>query len=929
MLKKLQDGLLLTEDLKLYKREINKENRLALHLFAEAGLFISIANAIAQAVVRGTLTPPLNSYIMPFFLAAVILMDRYLIPSDFKYSTLVLYIVQGVLMLNAILLGTVFDPNHQASSILLFLLFMPAFILDYPIRSILIHAFWSALFIFLCYKIKNPYLFQTDAIHVVEFFFASVTETIIVTRIHLNNMRRLSETRYVIDHDPQTGCYSRQALLSRISRYVKQPTAVITTILNDLTTYSDFYGHDSANTMMVSFASILSNIFGEENTYRYRGNEFFCVIEHGTEDECRQRIEAVRQKLERYRINDIPTPLYADFGYVTGNASDETEFRQMAQLADIYLHKAGKKGHSQTHGGPFDQKHLREGIIESNLGINAPSYEINQLTGLPGMSYFTVHSTDLLNTVVDLSRRPVVGYLKLLRLRQFNNEFGYESGDLLIADTAKLLQHAFENRSVGYITAGKFCMMCYLDEVEPGLKSVNEVLESYKPGFHAQIIGGFAEYTGEQSVISLLDQAKIAEHSIRKKKASYCLFDHAMEEENRFRQYILNHVDEALENEYLKVYYQPIARALTGHICNEEALCRWDDPVHGFLMPYKFIPFLEESAMMYKVNLFVVSKVLEDLKTRQKLGVPVVPVSVNLSRSDFEQCDMVSSITAMVDEAGFSHDILKIEITESAFIEDQELLKRELSRFRDAGFEVWLDDFGSEYSTLNLLQEIDFDLLKIDMQFMKNFSTTGKNFIIISDIIDMAKRMGITTLIEGIETNEHYEILQQLGCEKIQGYLFNKPNNHSYIIERALSGNGLTFEDPKAAPYYSAIGRIDLKNPSRADALGEVSREYETASSVLEWKDHSFTCLEATDTFRSLMKSLHLMSDDSSNQQIVNPPADMISAAEQSIDCSKRFSFSIKQDEGHRYTFYVRRISDDSYNGAIALLVTILQNRSA
>lgn len=929
MLRKLKEGIIYLDDLMPYKDEINRENRLALHLFAEAGLFISVTNAIVQAVVRNTLFPPLNSFIMPVFFLVLIVVDRYVIPAEFRHSTLILYITQGVLMLNAILLGTVFDPNHQASSILLFLLFMPAFIMDYPLRTILVHAFWSVLFIILCYHFKNPYLFQTDTIHVIEFFFASVALTIIIMRIRLNNVRQISETRYVIEHDPQTGCYSRQALRERVSRYINRPTSVIITALGDLTMYSDFYGHDVANSMMVSFANTLTALFGEENTYRYRGNEFFCIIENETEEECIRRINAVQDKLEKYRISDIQTTLNADFGYVTGTAGDETELRQMAQLADIYLHKAGKKGQGQIFGGPFDQQHLKEGIIESNLTINAPSYEINQLTGLPGMSYFTFHSTELLNTVIDITRRPVVGYLKLMHLRQFNNEFGYENGDLLISDTAKLLQRAFENRSAGYITAGKFCVMCYRDEVKPALDSVNEVLETYKPGFHAEIIGGFAEYTGNESVISLLDRAKIAQHSIRNRKETYCFFDREMDEENRFHQYILNHVDEAIENEYLKVYYQPIARALTGQVCNEEALSRWDDPVYGFLMPFRFIPVLEESAMMYKVNLYVVSKVLEDFKTRRELGVPVVPVSVNLSRSDFEQCDMVAGITDMVDEAGFSHDLIKIEITESAFIKDQELLKREVSRFREAGFEVWLDDFGSEYSTLNLLQEIDFDLLKIDMQFMKNFSTTGKNFIIISDIIDMAKRMGITTLIEGVETNEHLAILQQLGCEKIQGYLFNKPNDHSYIIQRSLSGTGLTFEDPGAAPYYSAIGRIDLRNPGSISAGTVNSKVNEAASAVLEWKDHTFTCLEATDNFIRTMRALDMISEDPSDRRIINPADAMISAAEQSDTCDKRFSFSVSQDENHRYTFYMRRISNDTYNGAIALIIAILQNHSA
>ena len=206
---------------------------------------------------------------------------------------------------------------------------------------------------------------------------------------------------------------------------------------------------------------------------------------------------------------------------------------------------------------------------------------------------------------------------------------------------------------------------------------------------------------------------------------------------------------------------------------------------------------------MYKLNLAVVERVLKDRRRREEMGIPVVPVSVNLSRNDFLQCDMVKEIADRVAKAGYTPDVLRIEITESAFVANQELLGKEVKRFRELGFRVWMDDFGSEYSTLNLLQNLDFNLVKIDMHFMNNMAVGEKNHIIVSNAIRMIRELGSGTLMEGVETKEQEKLLQNMGCGRLQGYLFNKPRPFDKIAEEANSGEGLVYEMPEegvAAP---------------------------------------------------------------------------------------------------------------------------------
>ena len=144
--------------------------------------------------------------------------------------------------------------------------------------------------------------------------------------------------------------------------------------------------------------------------------------------------------------------------------------------------------------------------------------------------------------------------------------------------------------------------------------------------------------------------------------------------------------------------------------------------------------------------------------------MPIVPVSVNISRSNFEVCDVFDEVLSIVNEYNIAHHLLTVEITESAFIKNRQFLQSQIDRFREAGFNVWMDDFGSEYSSLNTLQEYSFDLIKLDMRFMKNFSLTGKNHLILSDIISMISKLGVSTLAEGVQTKEQLRFLRDAGC---------------------------------------------------------------------------------------------------------------------------------------------------------------------
>lgn len=792
-------------DIDRYKGMIWQENRTAFRLMTVTGCVLSIFNLITQIVVSGFGMPIFRSCILLVCFSLMFFLDRVIVPEDVPLPTRVLYLTQAPVLLLSILLGTVWDPDHQATTILLFMMAAPVFIMDHPNRSLCIMAGWTVLFIILSQIVKQPPLKDYDLIHAIEFLVGSVSVTYAVVRIRLKSMKERASLQYSLYHDRDTECQNRYALEEKLDDYIGKPLTVIMSDVDQLMLFSDFYGEPVANDIMNEFVTTLMNRYGKENTFHYGEDDVLCLLTETDGEQCDRLAAECRKSMHGYIQDGYRIAVTFAQGRVYGTPSTKDELQSMIHLAQIYSHRAGAEGRDENWCGTYSEEALAEASADANVAShNVKAFEINPLSGLPTMTYFCMRVDELLINLVDMASMPVVGYFKLSNLKEYNDEFGYQQGDKLISDVGKALKEAFPYRLVGHITAGQYCFFCYLKEASEGTESLLDRINKEHPEFEIRGKAGFAEYTGKETATELLDLARIAQRSILNRSDTVCCqYNLDLDEELRFRQYIVNHLDEAIRKEWLEVYYQPIVRAETEHICCEEALSRWNDPGRGFLMPFRFIPPLEENGLMYKLNLAVVERVLKDRKRREESGIPVVPVSVNLSRNDFLQCDMVNEIASRVAEAGYMPDVLRIEITESAFVANQELLGREVKRFRDLGFRVWMDDFGSEYSTLNLLQNLDFNLIKIDMNFMNNLAVGEKNHIIVSNAIRMIRELGSGTLMEGVETKEQEKLLQDMGCGLLQGYLFDKPRPYDRIAEEAKNGTGLVYETPEegvAAP---------------------------------------------------------------------------------------------------------------------------------
>lgn len=280
-------------------------------------------------------------------------------------------------------------------------------------------------------------------------------------------------------------------------------------------------------------------------------------------------------------------------------------------------------------------------------------------------------------------------------------------------------------------------------------------------------------------------------------------------------QYILDNFESALKNGCIRAYYQPVIRTLTEQICSVEALARWDDPVAGLLSPFFFISVLEKNKLIHKLDLMILENICYTYNEMREKGLPLHPFSINLSRLDFDEMDMPTVISDILKKYDVPAQAVHIEITESVMLDNTAYFRKIFDRLHNAGFAIFMDDFGSGYSSLNVLKDYNFDVLKIDMRFLSDIGIRSKK--ILSSVVNMAKAIGIHTLAEGVEDEDQKNFLRNIGCEMLQGYYYSKPmSSEEYIVY--LSNCGITVESQQENDYWEQIGRINFLSP---DPLNE------------------------------------------------------------------------------------------------------------
>lgn len=498
------------------------------------------------------------------------------------------------------------------------------------------------------------------------------------------------------------------------------------------------------------------------------------------------------------------------------------------------------------------------------------NYQQDKLTGLANMTHFMEEASKLLQKEANSGRVAFV-FFNMDNFKSFNQKYGFQNGNYFLKGVADLIREAFPERLAARLNDDHFAVMDYKEGLEHRVRRVLDGIHDLRRNINIELKAGI--YIPDSSIYNValvMDRAKMACDSIKRvydKNLRY--YDWSLEQAIKLRNHIVSDFRSALANGYIEVFYQPEIRTLTKEICGYEALARWNDPVYGMLNPGVFIEVLEDVHLIHLLDLYVIRQVCGHMKYVREAGMTPTGISVNLSRIDFQLADMFKEIEALRNEYEIPAKFLNIEITESALNSESDALREQIDRFRSAGYEVWMDDFGSGYSTLNNLKDYRFDVLKIDMSFLRDFDRKPQTRVILATIVDLAKELGMHTLAEGVETKEQYEFLRAIGCEKIQGYLFGRPEPFKDDIYNASQER--TIEPPELAKYYDDIGKVNvlsnfpLKNSDRSyDAINEL------AFAIIEQHGERLSFVYVNQSFAKFLQGLGYASPEDSLKSLAD-----------------------------------------------------------
>ncbi len=429
------------------------------------------------------------------------------------------------------------------------------------------------------------------------------------------------------------------------------------------------------------------------------------------------------------------------------------------------------------------------GIKKNDKRIIFEMAYIDKVTGIGNKNKFIIDSIDIL---LKKENKYAAVVLEICNFEVINELFGFEEGNAILKYTANIIkENVFEDEAFARASAGKFNLLIKYDDdegVKTRLEMIMDDISEYKRNDESNskcsvsaccgiyivndedIYESYSEM--EFNISHIIGRAKFALLEVSGKYINRCAF---YNEEIRSQFIYESDMEYALKNNEFVVYIQPKYDIKDHKLTGGEALVRWNHHEKGFLPPDKFVPLFEKNGFIVDLDMYVFETVCKMQRRWMDMGVDPVRISVNQSRMHLFKRDYVDTLKGILDKYNVPAELIELEITETVAFESMDVISEVLKRLHDIGFKISMDDFGSGYSSLNMLKNLNVDVLKIDKGFFEETSNTKRGQDIIESIIDMASKLGIETVAEGVETLEQVELLQGNGCDVAQGYFYAMP----------------------------------------------------------------------------------------------------------------------------------------------------------
>ena len=469
----------------------------------------------------------------------------------------------------------------------------------------------------------------------------------------------------------------------------------------------------------------------------------------------------------------------------------------------------------------------------------ANQFKYDRLTGLFSKEYFYQKVLERLNS--DPQGEYSIVCSNIENFKMYNDGYGLEAGDRLLKHLAEKIQaHTGPDGLCGRFGADRFLMLKERSrELQDRELFLRDELEGRRC-IHENVVLKWGVYPitdRSVPVQQMCDRAFLASGSIRGQyNRQLAVYDERLRDQLLREKVITESMETALAEHQFTVYFQPKYSLKTNTLAGAEALVRWIHPKWGFMSPGDFIPLFEKNGFITQLDRYVWEQTCVALSRWQKLGYPPLAVSVNVSRADIYQADLPQTLSGLIRKYGLKPEQLHLELTESAYTENPNQILATVDQLRGLGFLVEMDDFGSGYSSLNMLNQMKLDILKLDMKFIQTETAKPADQGILRFIISLARWLNLSVVAEGVETREQLERLRDVGCDYVQGYYFAKPMP-AQQFEELLEANASRVVSPSELRRGGAPSPALLVVDADSAYRERVCQSFEKQFRVLEAED--------------------------------------------------------------------------------------------
>lgn len=540
--------------------------------------------------------------------------------------------------------------------------------------------------------------------------------------------------------------------------------------IDNLKKTNDHIGHDAGDELIIAYTKVVNKYFSQiGKLYKTGGDEFVAIL-YTDEQVLDKLLELIDLECKSFKGNLVDEISFS-YGIAKKSDVEYPTFEKLLHFAEDEMYKSKKS--KKVEITPLNNNTL------NNVNVD---FSLDRITRLYTMEQFYTTFSDKENNIYKLKYKPCIISFNINSFKRYNQRYGFLDGNELLLNFANVLARVFGKDRSARFSEDKFFCIAPNFNIDEKINTVFKEFAAINPSrFLTLRAGCYVIENINSNIENSCDKARLACDSDKSEYEShYVIFESKLEHNHEIREFVIENIDEAIKNKEIVAYYQPKVDPYTNKLVGFEALARWISKEKGFISPGEFIPVLEEFNITHKVDLEILNQTASNMSKLIESGLKPVPVSFNISRTDFNVLDITSEINKIIDKYHLSHKMFQIEITESTVMSNPEKIIKEVNRFKSFGFDVLMDDFGSAYSSLGTLRELDFDEIKIDASFMRNFSS--KSRIILNTTIGLCKSLNMRTCVEGVETGEQVQFLKRMKVDEIQGYYYGKPESYEKVV---------------------------------------------------------------------------------------------------------------------------------------------------